>query len=180
MRKSTKKTKSRFITKSKRGLEKANIILNNKKFTENKVLKSKVNKLIKITNKIKSINKKLDVLVDKRIPLHYERNNVTRSIFLQYEHLEKLSKLRYTCHFCKKKYQPKIKSNNSKYCSEECMVETRNKRHRDKKAPIIRKRKKEILNRKIKERERVEKLLIKRLSKIKNIKQQLNKERKEV
>ena len=96
MRKSTKKTKSRFITKSKRGLEKANLILNNKKFTENKVLKSKVNKLIKITNKIKSINKKLDVLVDKRIPLHYERNNVTRSIFLQYEHLEKLSKLRYS------------------------------------------------------------------------------------
>lgn len=173
-------TKSKFISKSKKGLDRAKLILIDKKFTDNKVLKSKVNKLKKICNKIECINKKLDVLIDERIPLHFERNNLITRIQSQYNHLEKLSKTKLTCHYCKKKFQPKQLNRRFKFCSYECDYQNDKKQNRIKNAPKIRKRKKRILNNKIKERNRVEKQLLKRLSEIKNIKQKLNQERNEI
>ena len=100
------KRNSEFIYKTKKGLKRADLILKNKNFTNNKVLKSKVNELKKVCNKIENINDKLNVLIDKRIPLNKERNDLISRIQYQYKHLEKLKKTRYTCHYCKKKFQP--------------------------------------------------------------------------
>ncbi len=173
-------TKAKFISKSKKGLDRANLILTDKKYTDNKVLKSKVKELNKICNKIKSINKKLDVLIDKRIPLHFERNNLITRIQSQYNHLEKLSKTRLTCHYCKKKFQPKQLNRRFKFCSYECDYQNDKKQNRIKNAPKIRERKKRILNRKIKERSRVEKKLLKRLADIENKRNKLINERKTI
>ena len=174
------KRNSEFIYKTKKGLKRADLILKNKNFTNNKVLKSKVNELKKVCNKIENINDKLNVLIDKRIPLNKERNDLISRIQYQYKHLEKLKKTRYTCHYCKKKFQPKQLNKKFKFCSSECDYQNDLEKNRIKNAPIIRKRKERILNKKIKERERVEKQLLKRLSKIKNIKQKLNKERNNI
>ena len=68
------KTNSEFIYKTNKGLRRADLILKNKEFIDNKVLKSKVKELQKVCNNIKSINNKLNVLIDKRIPLNIKRN----------------------------------------------------------------------------------------------------------
>ena len=174
------KTNSEFIYKTNKGLKRADLILKNKKFTNNKVLKSKVNELKKVCNQIENINDKLNALIDKRIPLNKERNDLISRIQTQHKYLEKLKKTRYTCHYCEKKFQPKLLNKKIKFCSDKCDYQNDLERNRIKNAPIIRKRKKRILNKKIKERNRVEKQLLKRLSEIKNIKQKLNKERNEI
>ena len=165
--------KSNFISKYKIKHSRTDLILKNKQIQNNEIFKSKLNSLKKTIKKIDNITHKLNRLIDERIPLAKQRNDLIQNIDNQYKHLQKLKKTRYTCHYCKKKFQPKQLNKKFKFCSDKCDYQNDLERNRIKNAPIIRKRKQRILNEKIKERDRVEKRLIQRLSEIKKTKTRL-------
>ena len=165
--------KSNFISKYKIKHSRTDLILKNKQIKNNEIFKSKLNSLKKTIKKIDNITHKLNRLIDERITLEKQRNDLIQNIDNQYKHLQKLKKTRYTCHYCKKKFQPQALNKKFKFCSYECDYQYDNEKNRIKNAPIIRKRKQRILNKKIKERDRVEKRLIQRLSEIKKAKTRL-------
>ena len=172
--------KSNFISKYKIKHSRTDLILKNKQIQNNEIFKSKLNSLKKTIKKIDNITHKLNRLIDERIPLAKQRNDLIQNIDNQYKHLQKLKKTRYTCHYCKKKFQPQALNKKFKFCSYECDYQNDKKQNRIKNAPKIRERKKRILNRKIKERSRVEKKLLKRLADIENKRNKLINERKTI
>ena len=76
--------KSNFISKYKIKHSRTDLILKNKQIQSNEIFKSKLNSLKKTIKKIDNITHKLNRLIDERIPLAKQRNDLIQNIDNQY------------------------------------------------------------------------------------------------